>query len=319
MGLLIEKPGVLTTLQDLGRAGFRSMGINPGGAMDPIAVRLINILLGNDENEGVIEMHFPAASILFEADTVFSLGGADLSATLDDEPVKNWRPLFAPAGSRLQFHSRNVGSRAYLSVRGGFKLKTWLGSLSTNRLAGLGGYRGRELRSGDRIFLNQTSSLAAGIPKVRVSASMVPHYSRFPTVRVIAGAEFDRLTALGETLFRNENFVVSPESDRMGFRLSGKPVHLISDLEMVSSAAAFGTIQLLPDGLLVVLMADHQVSGGYPRLANVISADLPLLGQLSPGDKAGFHLVSIEEAEEAMLRFEHDLRLLRTACRFLWR
>lgn len=318
MSLLIEKPGILTTIQDLGRTCYRSMGINPGGAMDTAAVRLINTLLGNPEDEGVIEMHFPAPSIVFEQNAIFALGGAELSAKLDGQPIENWRPFYAAAGSRLQFTGKNLGSRACLSVQGGLKLEKWLGSLSTNRLAGLGGFRGRELKEGDRIFLNKTQEYRKP-PAVRVSTSLIPRYSRFPTVRAIAGAEFDHLTALGEALFLNENFVVSTESDRMGFRLTGKPLHLASDLELVSSATAFGTIQLLPGGQLVVLMADHQVSGGYPRLANVISSDLPLLGQLSPGDKIGFHLVSTEEAEDALAGFEHDLCLLSTGSHFLWR
>lgn len=318
MGLLIEKSGILSTIQDLGRTGFRSMGINPGGVMDPTAARLINILLGNEEGEGVIEMHFPAAVIIFEENAVFALGGAHLSAELDGVAVENWRPHNAPAGSKLQFTGKKLGSRTYLAVQGGFKLEKWLGSMSTNRISNLGGFRGRELQGGDRIFLNKAAQYRE-IPAASVSTGLIPRYSRYPGVRVIAGAEFDSLTALGETFFRNENFLVSPESDRMGFHLNGKPIHLISDREMVSSAAAFGTIQLLPDGQLIMLMADHQVSGGYPRLANVISADLPLLGQLSPGDKVGFHLVSIEEAEDVTLRFEQDLRLLKAACRFLWR
>jgi len=141
--------------------------------------------------------------------------------------------------------------------------------------------------------------------------SLIPPYSRFPTVRVTAGAEFDLLTAAGEKRFLNSAFKVTGESNRMGYRLSGDPVHLLEAKEMISAAVSFGTIQLLPDGQLIVLMADHQTSGGYPRIANVIQADLPLLAQLGPKDGVSFHLVTVEDAERAMLAFERELNLLR--------
>jgi antagonist of KipI len=316
MSILIQKEGILTTVQDLGRNGFRHYGINPAGVMDTAAASIVNILLGNTRSEGILEMHFPADTIHFEESAVFAVGGADFGADLDGEPVRNWQLVFASRGSTLKFTRKIFGNRAYLGIAGGFHLERWLGSLATNRVAGIGGFRGRKLKQGDRIFLNSKSA-APVRSNFRVSSSLIPRYSPFPTVRITAGAEFDLLNALGQETLLNENFVISSDSDRMGFRLRGKSTHLLNEMEMVSSAVSFGTIQLLPDGQAIVLMADHQTSGGYPRLANIAAVDLPLIAQLGPNDKVAFHLITINEAEDLAIEFERDLNLFRVACGFL--
>ncbi len=329
MSVLIQKSGLLSTIQDLGRKGFRQLGINPNGAMDSGAVRLINILLGNKETEAVLEMHFPAPEILFEEDTIFALGGANFGAKLDDTPTENWRGFFAQKGSVLKFEQKILANRVYLSVKDGFKIERWLGSRSTNLLAEIGGFAGRSLQAGDRIEFNGKRKTENGkfkiqdsnsIPKLKfpykISNDLIPHYSSFPTVRVVAGAEFERLTALSEQSFLKRDFTISKESNRMGFRLCGKPLYLLDEVELVSSAVGFGTIQLLPDGQMIVLMADHQTSGGYPRIAHVASLDLPVLAQLGTNDKVGFELISLEEAENLLLEFENNLNFLRIGCQF---
>ncbi|HVE55558.1 MAG TPA: biotin-dependent carboxyltransferase family protein [Pyrinomonadaceae bacterium] len=317
MSILIKKAGILTTVQDLGRNNFRRFGINQNGAMDKIAVRLINSLLGNDENEAVLEMHFPAPEILFEEPAVFALGGADLSAKLNGEPAGSWRICFAEQGSTLKFEQKEFGNRAYLAIKGGFRIKKWLGSASTNLKAKIGGFEGRKLQINDRISFNQIPEPKSKIPNRKVSNSLIPFYSKFPTVRVIVGAEFELLTPNSREILLNENFTITQNSDRMGFRLQGEPLFLRTRKELVSSAVNFGTIQLLPDGQMIVLMADHQTSGGYPRLANLISTDLPLLAQLGTNDKAAFHLISIGEAENVAVDFEKNLNLLKIAAKFL--
>jgi antagonist of KipI len=317
MSLLFEKPGILTTVQDLGRQGYRRFGINPGGVMDRCASPLINILLGNDENVAVVEVHFPTAQIVFEADTIFALGGADFGAELDGEPLDNWRPIFAAKNSTLNFTRKNSGHRAYLAVMGGFKLEKWLGSSSTNLTACVGGIDGRKIIAGDRLELRQTHSRPnRDISHVKVSASLLPFYSRFPTVRVLAGAEYQLLSEEGRELLTGQDLTITNASDRMGFRLLGEPISLNEPLELLSSAVDFGTIQLLPDGQLIVLMADHQTTGGYPRIAHVISQDLPLMAQLGPGDKVGFHLIEQGEAEQLAVDFERELRFFRVGCKF---
>jgi antagonist of KipI len=311
MSILIQKSGILSTVQDLGRKTFRQFGINPNGAMDSHAVRLINILLGNDEAEAVLEIHFSATEILFEADAIVALGGADFGAKLNDEPIENWRPFFVRKNRLLNFTKNISGNRAYLSIKGGYEIEKWLGSASTNLAAKIGGFNGRSLTKGDRLFFNPTPEIQNSKFNYKISKSLIPRYSRFPTVRVIAGAEFEFLTALSEQNFLKQNFTISNESNRMGFRLHGEPLYLLDRIELVSSAVNFGTIQLLPDGQMIVLMADHQTSGGYPRIAHVVSTDLPILAQLGANDKVGFELVSLSESENLLLEFEKDLNLLR--------
>ena len=313
MSVTILKSGILTTVQDLGRVNFRRFGINPNGVMDITAARLINILLGNQENQSVLEIHFPAPEILFEDKTYFSLGGADFSANLNEKTIENWRPYFAEKNDVLHFTEKKSGNRAYLSIKGGFEIEKWLGSASTNLTAKIGGFGGRALQKGDKLFFKQQSTDYTQRTNIKISGSLIPFYTRFPTVRVIEGAEFELLTIKSREIFLNENFTISQNSDRMGFRLQGEPIYLSDNKELVSSAVNFGTIQLLPDGQLIVLMADHQTSGGYPRIANVISADLPLLAQLGANDKVAFHLISTEEAENLIIEFEKNLNLLKIA------
>lgn len=303
MTIHIRKPGIFTTVQNLGRSGYRSLGVNPGGAMDRTAVRLINSLLGNDENKAVLEMHFPAAEIVFESATHFALGGADFDAELDDEKIDNWRCQKADAGSMLKFRGPVKGNRCYLAIAGGLSFDRPLGSPSVQL-------------SGDvRIaIIGETRRTSIG-KNIRVSNSLIPFYSRFPTVRVIDGPETHLIADKSSQYFFNEQFTVLPASNRMGFRLQGKPLSLSEPFEMVSSAVCFGTVQLLPDGQMIVLMADHQTTGGYPRIANVASVDLPLLAQLGAGDKVAFHKITIGEAEELAMRFERDFKLMKLGIR----
>jgi antagonist of KipI len=363
MSLLVLEKGILTTVQDLGRNGFRHFGITPGGAMDSFAVRLINILLGNEENEPVFEIHFPAPVFEFEQDTLFALGGADFSAYLNEVKLENWRAIRAKAGSRLNFLQRISGARCYLAVRGGFQTEKWLGSASANLTVGFG----KNLQKGDRIFFKnpesppatfsseKSASLETDVSyqtfanaknshssktfgnfqspedfkttdslRFKISHRLIPRYSHFPTVRVIPGAEFEKLTAISVENFLKKSFKVSHLSDRMGFRLEGEPLYLIDESErsfkasMVSSAVNFGTIQLLADGQMVILMADHQTSGGYPRIAHVVEVDLPLVAQLNPNDKLYFEMISEEEAEQLLLMRERDLKFFKWAVK-LWR
>jgi len=313
MSLFIERPGILTTVQDLGRRGFRDLGINPGGVMDPAAARAINLLLGNEDNEAVLEMHFPGPQIRFETDVVASIGGADLTPMLDAEPVPIWTRFTVKAGSVLSFDNKRSGNRAYLAVKGGFKADKWFGSSSTNMLASRGGIAGRALVAGDR--LECVKSDHTGDARVSISPWSMPHYRPFPTVRVLPGAEFAQLSDRSRELFFSQNFRVSRRSDRMGFRLAGDPLEMPAN-NMLSTAVSFGTIQGLPNGQLVILMADHQTTGGYPRIAHVITRDLPLVGQLGPGDKVAFHLVTVREAEELAVEFERYLNLIRVGSKF---
>ena len=310
MSIFIEKGGILSTIQDLGRTGFRRFGINPNGAMDKIAVRSNNILLGNADTEANLEMHFPAPVLKFEKPAIIALGGADFGATLDGELIENLRPVFVGKNQSLKFTRKISGNRVYLAVKGGFVINEWLGSKSTNLTAKIGGFDGRSLAKGDRLFFRQPTTDDGQRTNYKISESLFPYSSR-PTIRVVAGAEFERLTTLSERDLLKNNFTISQNSNRMGFRLTGEPLYLIDEMELVSAAVDFGTIQLLPDGQMIILMADHQTSGGYPRIAHIASVDLPILAQLGSADKINFQTISLEEAERLMLEFEKDLNLLR--------
>lgn len=311
MSIIIRKPGILTTIQDLGRSGYRRFGINPNGVMDTAAARIANLLAGNEASEALIETHFPSCEIEFDTKTLFAIAGGDFDAELDGIPIRNWSSWPAEPGSVLKFRGMRSGARSYIAVSGGLEIEEWLHSASTHLTAGVGGFAGRKLKSGDSIGTRPgecSRNLTAG-------NSIIPIYSRFPTVRIVAGNEFELLAESSERLFLNKAFSLTNDCDRMGFRLSGEPLQLRNQREMVSSAVAFGTIQLLPDGQLIVLMADHQTSGGYPRIGTVISVDLPLLAQCRPGDGVGFAMVSIEEAEALASDLERELNYLRVGCR----
>jgi len=313
-GIVVTRSGILATVQDLGRRGYARLGINPGGAMDTAAARIANALCGNALSDAVLEMHFPAPRLRFEADTAFAICGADFGAEIDGTAVDPWRLGQARAGSELAFNCRRSGARAYLAVSGGFEADEWLGSRSTNLAVGIGGFDGRTIRAGDRLKIR--SNFSGNCPNLIASRRLIPFYSKFPTVRVIRGPEFGLLSDDAKHAFRISNFELTHRSNRMGFRLAGPELRTSKPFEMISSAATFGTVQLMPDGQLTVLMADHQTTGGYPRIATIVPTDLPLVAQIQFGGKIGFHQIAVEDAEALYFKFERDLKLLATACRF---
>jgi antagonist of KipI len=314
MSLLCTKSGIQTTIQDLGRFGFRKLGVNPGGVMDQVAARLVNVLVGNRDSDAVLEMCFPTGSYRFESDTVFAIGGADFEATLNGERVNNWQLNFAAGGGEIEFAGKRKGNWAYLAIAGGFDIECWLDSRSTNLVARAGGFKGRTILKGDRVLLGSKELPSLGQRRM-VSRSLIPIYSRFPTVRITEGAEFNLLDTVSKRRLFERDFSISNRSNRMGYHLEGEPLSLTESVEMVSSAVTFGTMQLLPDGQIIVLMADHQTTGGYPRFGHVVTQDLPLLAQLGPSDKVGFQPVSLEAAERAMIEFQNDLNRLKVGVR----
>jgi antagonist of KipI len=314
MSLLVTKEGMLSTVQDMGRYGYQACGVNPGGVMDRAAARLINLLLGNCDDRPVFELHFPAGEFLFERNVYFAIGGAEFSPELSNKPISNWTVYQASKGDLLRFSKRVLGNRSYVAVKAGFSVPRWLGSASTSLVTRTGGFEGRRLQVGDRIMFDN-SMAGPRHSNDRIGPSILPIYSTAPRVRVIAGPEFDMVTGVSQHRFFTEEFTVSQLSDRMGFRLKGPPLHRLSDDEILSSGTTFGTIQLLPDGQMIVLMADHQTTGGYPRIASVISVDLPLIAQLGPGNKISFQLIEPKEAEDLIVSFENHLVYLRTGLR----
>ncbi|MFN3489507.1 MAG: biotin-dependent carboxyltransferase family protein [Emticicia sp.] len=267
------KKGILTTYQDLGKNGLRHLGVNPSGAMDRFSTRLLNIALQNDENQPILEMHFPAPEILFEEDAEIIIGGADFSPTIDNESITNWKTIFVKTGSILRFKKLIAGSRAYLAIK-----------KAENKFLP---------------YIGQVSNL-----------------SHKKTIRFTEGKEFELLTEKSKEVFENQCFIISKDSNRMGYRMNSESLEVSTKKELVSSAVDFGTIQLLPSGQIIVLMADHQTSGGYPRLGNVVSVDLPKLAQSNINNTIVFKKISIEEAEDLLIKQELELQKLKASIRF---
>lgn len=318
MSLRIIKAGILDTIQDLGRYGFLAGGINPSGAMDRYALQIANALVGNAAGEAGIELHFPAAVILFTEPALIALSGADFSPSINGEPVPMQQCIVVSKNDALQFHRPRKGARAYLAVAGGFLLEDWLGSRSTNLKAVAGGYHGRRLQKGDELLLNSKKDYGYLLPgknfRVMPWAADNKYEELSSEIAVLPGHEWGRLTAEAKERFLHSPFLITKLADRMGYRLGNEPLTMVPGEEIISSAVSMGTIQLLPDGKLIVLMADHQTTGGYPRLAHVITAHHSKLAQLKSGDAVYFRLTDTLTAEELLARQQQHLRQLQHAC-----
>jgi antagonist of KipI len=306
MSLTIIKAGVLDTIQDLGRYGHQHKGINPTGAMDHFSFKLSNCLLGKEMDEACIEMHFPASVIQFNIATIICITGADFSPVINKKSIPLNQPVLVSAGSILQCTKVRSGVRCYLSIYNNLNVKKWLASYSTNIKAGAGGFEGRAFKTGDVIGLDQNATINQYLKekKCRVLSwkALPSRETATKHIECIKGSEWDWLTEESKQVFIKNQFTVSNVADRMGYRLKGLELKLKEQKQLVSSGVAFGTVQLLPNGQLIVLMADHQTTGGYPRIANVISAHLPTLAQMPPGTTLTFKTTDIDSAEHQLLQ-----------------
>jgi len=311
----------LDTMQDLGRYGYGSLGINCGGAMDRYAAQLANMMVGNAVQEAVLEMHFPGPQLLFEQNALICISGADFSPSLNDQPLPLCQPLLIRKNTILHFPRLQWGARCYIAIHGGFSVDEWLNSYSTNLKAAAGGYAGRKLEKGDELISKESTIYFPALMKAGKDVHALPWRTatnsvyQFPhEILFVRGHELDALTPAAKDEFMQSNFTIHPFSDRMGYRLKGPLLHFETPTELVSTGVSFGTIQLLPDGEMIILMADHQTTGGYPRLGHVMAAHLPKLAQLRPSDCIQFKEISIAKAEEAFFAQQRDLSILQTAC-----
>ena len=321
MSIVIIKPGILDTIQDLGRMGWSQIGVGPGGAMDRLAAMMANALTGNDIHGPVMEIHYPGPQILFEQDALITITGGDFDAGLNDEPIPSWKPVLIRKNTVLQFPTLKRGARAYLAVHGGFRIDPWLNSYSTHLRAGVGGWKGRRLEKGDELFFQETGSWVTSLFKSENNFQFFPwtpdvqkFYNNPNDIHFIPGNEWEELTLRSKADLTSSGYTIRGLSDRMGYHLKGNLLELSRPKEMVSAAVGFGTIQLLPSGRLVILMADHQTTGGYPRVGHVISAHLPKLAQLNPGETIQFKQVDVEKAEELLISQQQELRIVARAC-----
>lgn len=287
----------------------------------PYAAQLSNILAGNETSEAVIEIHFPGPQILFYQNALICISGGDFTPLLNDQPVSLWQPLLVRRNTILQFSQWKHGARCYLAVHGGLAIDKWLNSYSTNTKACTGGWQGRRLEKGDEINFGESRIYYAGLLKegrdlqpLAWKASVKTAYENPGEIYFVAGNEWDQLHANSKKDLLNENFSIHSLSDRMGYHLRGMPLTLLERRELLSSGVSFGTMQLLPNGQVIVLMADHQTTGGYPRIGHIITAHLPKFAQLRPGDKFRFTRTGIETAEALYFSQQHEINILKRAC-----
>jgi antagonist of KipI len=319
MSLKILKAGMLDSIQDAGRFGYRHLGVNPTGCMDKYAAAIANSLVCNDAGEAVIEIHFPGPAILFGQTTMIAITGADFNATVSGKTVPVYHPVIINKNETLQFQSPKNKTRCYLAIRGGLKLNKWLNSYSTNLKAEAGGFYGRRLLKDDVIELNdeqddlKINEEAFHILPWQASENFGMEISK--EILVIKGSEWNWIDKFSQDKFLKNPFYISHNSDRMAYRLASEPLHTSIKTELISSAVSFGTIQILPDGQLLILMADHQTTGGYPRLGNVISAQLSRLAQMKPGDEIHFEFADQETAETLLTKQQYHLNQLQIACK----
>ncbi|WP_280769542.1 biotin-dependent carboxyltransferase family protein [Salipaludibacillus daqingensis] len=306
--LKVEKPGLMTTIQDLGRTGYQQYGIVVSGAMDSFAVRVANILVGNEESDAALEVTMMGPHIEFLADTVLAIGGADLSASLDDKRIPPWKSVYVKKGQVLSFGKPEHGMRAYVAVNGGIEVEPLLGSKSTYVKAKMGGIEGRELQKGD--VLNGRPSSKEVLQKVAglvVSRELLPDYISSQPIRVIGGPDETAFTKSGLETFYSGEYECTRDVDRMGYRLLGPVIEHKETADILSDAVTMGTIQVPSNGQPIILLADRQTSGGYARIGTVISVDLPRLAQQAPGGKIRFQSISIEKAEQLLRNREKAL------------
>jgi antagonist of KipI len=299
----VQSPGLLTTVQDLGREGFGPLGVSPSGAADAISLRLGNRLVGNPQGSAALEMTLLGGTFLFPQGAIVALTGSDFGSTLDGAPLDQLTAVHVRPGQTLRVGSTRSGARCYLCVQGGIVVKPFLGSASTHLLSGLGGYHGRALRKGDTL---QIGPAVNSFQKKTISARALEQLTPRTVLRVTPGPQSDWFSQSSLHAFYAGTYRVAEESNRMGLRLEGKPVAPESGGEMITEGVSIGAVQMTAGGSPIILFVEQQTTGGYAKIANVISADLHSLGQLRPRDEIRFEQVDWETAR-ALFREQEKL------------
>ncbi|UTR16349.1 biotin-dependent carboxyltransferase family protein [Salipaludibacillus sp. LMS25] len=298
----VEESGLHTTIQDSGRYGHQEYGIVPSGPMDPFAFKMANLLAGNKLNEAAIEMTMIGPSLTFLEDTVMAVAGAHLSPTVDNKKIPMWTSVLIHKGQTLRFGKPKYGARAYLAIAGGMKTDKVLGSRSTHTKSRLGGIKGEVLETGDVVpgIQYDKSELYKWKGK-SLAHSLRPVYQSHHMVRVIPDVQETFFKKEDVSTFYTHSYKITPQSDRMGYRLTGRKIKREVNEDILSEAVAFGSIQIPSDGNPIVLMADRQTTGGYPKIGTVIHHDLWKVAQLLPGQTLSFQREAVEEGH----RWQH--------------
>lgn len=303
--LHVIKPGLLTTIQDRGRWGFQDRGVPVGGPMDPWSHRLANAIVGNDENAATLEITLIGPELEFEGEALVAVTGATFRVLVDGGALPLNTPCRVARGSRIRFAERSAGARAYLAIGGGVLVAPVMGSRATHALSEMGGLTGRALAAGDRLPIPAAPPTSKGPRREHPALVSLPRGGA--ALRVMLGPQDDRFTQAGIATLQSARFMITPQSDRMAYRLDGPALERIGPAEIISDATPLGSIQVPASGQPILLMADRATTGGYPKIATVVTADLGVAGQLAPGDWVEFAACTSRDAVAALLGLERSV------------
>lgn len=314
MTATVQRAGFLTSVQDLGRTGFRQFGVSTSGALDSFALRVANLLVGNDEGAAGLEITLGGLQLQFEDERVLAWCGGEFEVRLGSQALPAGHVAHVQGGDELKFGRAQIGCRCWLAISGGIDVRVVLGSRATDLRANFGGLEGRALRDGDVVRLARlpvSSPPATGISSWGGPHDWVSPAKRYPVLRFIRGADWHRFNPLTLQRFTTEAFSVSSDSDRMGVRLDGPELKRRNETDLISEAVAPGTVQVPPGGKPILLLGDCQTIGGYPKIAQVITVDLGVAAQLRAGDGVRFSEVSLQDAHRLLVERERDFSRFR--------
>ena len=302
--MVIVNPGLYTTVQDRGRWGFQEFGMPVTGAMDDYSFRVANILVGNDEYEAALETTLNGPEIYFNTDAVAAITGANMAPRINGHIVPMWRSLKLSKGDVLSFEMTREGARGYIAFAGGLDIPAVMGSRSTFSRGGIGGYEGRKLQTNDEINLGNMDIPIEQLRNRLIPLQYIQEYKKRCIVRAVPGPQDDCFTEESIEKFFNSEYEVTNEADRMGYRLSGPVLEHKNGADIISDGINLGSIQIPGHGMPIVMMADRQTTGGYTKIATVISTDISLMAQLKPGDKVSFERIDILKAHSILKEYE---------------
>lgn len=294
----ILNPGLFTTVQDIGRFGYESLGAPTSGAMDIFSFKVANILAGNTIDEPVLEVTLLGPRMEFLSDAFISVTGANMIPLINGKKRPTWSAFPVKKGDVLSFSPMTEGCRAYIAVAGGLKAENVMGSASTYVRGKIGGILGRPLKKGDILELKRDDS--AKRKPCKVKSDYIPSYKTMVNVRIILGPQDDYFSNDAIEKLLSSTYTLTNESDRMGFRLDGPEIRPIDKYDIITDGLIPGSVQIPGNGKPIIMMKDAQTTGGYVKIANVISIDLPKLAQLKPGDKLRFEKVKLNKAHEML-------------------
>ena len=305
MSISVLQGGLQSTVQDLGRDGYAHYGISASGAADAFSLRIGNLLVGNPEDYSALEMTLTGGKYQFNKDAFIALSGTEFHANLEGEPFPFQQGAYIRKGQILRIGGTKKGARCYLSVRGGLDVPQYLSATTTHVMSGLGGFKGRSIEKGDELKIGSMKKVTQPII-IKES-----HEINCSIIRISRGIQYNLYDENAWKSFISQSYTVSEKSSRMGVRLIGNAIQSIKDNEILTEGIPLGAIQVPGGGDPIISFVEHQTTGGYPKIANVITADLCKVGQLKPGDSFTFQLVTIEEGERLRLAQELFIQSLK--------